>query len=176
MTHGLVRACVLALVGGGAVLAVACAQTQPTIGPSSATCVHETVDGLRPYVPIGRGSAVLVVLSPRMPYALQRWPAMEAKARGLGFTAHALRDPRVALAEWRAAVDAMALPALRCIPALELALARQLGVLHHAPSSLVAHCGHLHPWPILGVMPDDAWAQLLQHRRAQLEEQACHSR
>lgn len=119
------------------------------------------------------GGVVLIVLSPRMPYALQRWPAMQEQAQAVGFNVQPLRDPRIPLAEWQAAVAALGLPELRCVPRLSLPLARTLGLLHHAPSSVVGWCGRWHAWPILGVMPNAAWRRLLQLRRKNLEEAPC---
>lgn len=152
-----------------AVLLLAGTQAEAA-GPA---CVDRRVP-LDAYLSSGT-DVVAVILSPRMPYALQRWPAMAVVAREHGFQAIPLRDPRVPLDEWQAAVAAASLPGLRCIPALDLAVAVARGVLHHAPSSLVARCGHLHPWPILGVMPDTAWARLLMQRHASLGETACHA-
>lgn len=141
--------------------------------PGHASCVATIWPGLQAYLSGQEGALVFILLSPRMPYALQRWPAMRKVAQRAGFRVVPLRDPRVGLAEWQAAVDVVQQPALACIPALDARSARRLGLLHHAPSSLVAACAQLHPWPILGVMPDTTWRQLLQQRLSWLEEHAC---
>ena len=121
----------------------------------------------------GPQAVLIVLLSPRMPYALQEWPRMASQARRLGFSVHAYRDPRVPEAEWQEAVHALQRRDLACTPALELADALQLKLLHHAPSSAVAWCDRWHDWPILGVMPDASWPQLLNHRLEQLKLQDC---
>lgn len=109
-------------------------------------------------------AAVRMVLSPRMPYALQEWRRMRRVAEAAGFAVSALRDPRVPDAEWQAAVRALDLAELARAAVLDEPTARALGVLHHAPSSIVERCGVRHPWPILGVMPDAAWRDLLRQR------------
>ena len=118
-------------------------------------------------------AVVHVVLSPRMPYALREWRRMAASARVAGFPVVAWRDPRVPEAEWQAAIDAAELPELRAAPALALDVAAACQMLNHAPATVVARCGRGHPWPILGVMPDVAWLQLLDARRADLEQVPC---
>ena len=118
-------------------------------------------------------TVVQVVLSPRMPYALKEWRRMEAAARQAGFRVMAFRDPRVPDAEWQDAVMAANLPELRDVPVVALAAARACGVLNHAPATVVARCGRVHPWPILGVMPDQAWLHLLKARSAGLETGSC---
>jgi len=117
--------------------------------------------------------AVLMVLSSRMPYALQEWPRMKRVAKRAGFIVLAARDSRVPSQEWAAAVSARDLFELRDVPVLDEQMGIDLGLLHHAPSSLVVRCGVWHPWPILGVMPDQAWVELLRHRAAQLRERPC---
>lgn len=117
--------------------------------------------------------AVWMLLSPRMPYALQEWPRLARVARAAGFAVRAWRDPRVPQDEWLAAVQAMGHEALRHAPPLPEAQARALGLLNHAPSSAVLRCGQAHPWPILGVMPDAAWRQLLLARAEALETLPC---
>lgn len=116
---------------------------------------------------------VLMVLSPRMPFALQEWPRMRQAARASGFDVLALRDPRVPLDEWTDAVQAAGLPGLTGITPIDPASAARLGLLHHAPSSLVIQGGRAHPWPILGVMADAPWIGLLRQRRSQLEFAQC---
>lgn len=119
------------------------------------------------------GASVLMLLSPRMPWALPEWRRMAATARAAGLQVITLRDARVPLAEWRAATAAARLPELADVPALASAAAQACGLLNHAPTSLVAGCGRVHPWPVWGVMPDAAWRHVLQARRQQLEVVPC---
>lgn len=112
---------------------------------------------------------VRMLLSPRMPYALLEWRRMRQAAEDAGFEVRAERDPRVPDAEWQAAVQALGLAELAGAPVLDEPTAAALGLLHHAPSSLVERCGRRHPWPVLGVMPDAAWRALLRQRLAALE-------
>ncbi|HMN20597.1 MAG TPA: hypothetical protein PKA16_04305 [Ottowia sp.] len=114
-------------------------------------------------------AAVRMVLSPRMPYALLEWRRMRRAAEDAGFRVSALRDPRVPDEEWQAAVRAVDLPELADAPLLDEPTGRALGLLHHAPSSMVERCGTRHPWPILGVMPDAAWLGLLRQRAGTLK-------
>lgn len=152
----IVRAWLVALVFG--VLAVGATDGQAATNGSDAADV--------PVV-------VLMVLSPRMPYALQEWPRMKRVAEGSGFIVLPARDSRVPSGEWAAAVSARHLSELLDVPVLDEQMGVDLGLLHHAPSSLVVRCGIWHPWPILGVMPDQAWLELLAHRTAQLRERPC---
>ncbi|WP_354446547.1 hypothetical protein [Ottowia thiooxydans] len=118
-------------------------------------------------------TTVMVVLSPRMPYALQEWRRMKKAAQDAGYQVTGLRDPRVPLAEWKEAVQASKDTELLNMPAINEIQATAFGALNHIPSSLVIHCGKTHPWPILGVMPDAAWLEVLHSRTAQLEATAC---
>lgn len=120
-----------------------------------------------------RAPALLAVLSPRMVYALKEWPRMAAVARAQGFRLHVLRDARVPLQEWHEAVRAADLPDLRDIEALDEAAAAACQLANHWPAVLVMGCGQVHPWPVLGVMPDEAWRHVLQHRAVWLKEHAC---
>ncbi|MDO5086310.1 MAG: hypothetical protein Q4D74_01720 [Comamonadaceae bacterium] len=108
-----------------------------------------------------------------MPYALQEWPRLARVAQSAGFAVRAWRDPRVPQAEWLAAVQASGHDDLRQTPVMHERYALALGLLNHAPSSVVLRCGQAHPWPILGVMPDAPWRQLLLARAAALKELAC---
>lgn len=108
---------------------------------------------------------VLVLLSPRMPMALQQWPRMRDTAERAGFRVIAMRDPQVPAAEWRAGVEATGQPDLRDATALQESAATTCRLLNHAPSALVGRCGQVHPWPVPGVMPDGAWLAVLQQRR-----------
>lgn len=119
------------------------------------------------------GASVLMLMSPRMPWALPEWRRMAATARAAGLQVITLRDARVPLAEWRAATAAARLPELADVPPLASAAAQACGLLNHAPTSLVAGCGRVHPWPVWGVMPDAAWRHVLQARRQQLETVPC---
>jgi len=114
--------------------------------------------------PTGR-DALLVVLSPRMPYALQEWPRMRDAATAEGFQVIASRDPRVPLPEWDAAVVASGRADLTTAPAVDADAAARCGLFNHFPSALVGRCGQVHSWPVLGVMPDAAWLEVLRRRR-----------
>ncbi len=129
--------------------------------PVPSTCEQ----GLRRSIPTPAAPTVLVVLSPRMPYALQEWPRMRAVAEQAGFQIRAFRDPGVPASEWEASLEAASLPALRAVPALDQQLAADCRLLNHAPSALVGRCGRWHAWPVLGVMPDGAWLAVLKGRR-----------
>lgn len=118
-------------------------------------------------------TVVQMVLSPRMPYALQEWRRMAAVAREAGFQVASFRDPRVPEAEWQDAVAAAGLPELRQTPPLDLEAGQACQVLNHAPATIVARCGRAHAWPILGVMPDQMWLDLLNSRRAALKALPC---
>lgn len=98
---------------------------------------------------------------------------MKRVAERAGFIVLAARDSRVPGQEWSAAVSARGLFELRDVPVLDEQMGMDVGLLHHAPSSLVVRCGVWHPWPILGVMPDQTWVELLRHRAAQLRERPC---
>lgn len=123
--------------------------------------------------PLSAHPTVWMVLSPRMPYALQEWPRMRQAARSIGFDVVALRDPRVPDLEWRAALEVADLPELVSAPPVDEVQAARLGVLNHAPASVVTYCGCWHPWPVLGVMPDQAWLTLLRARQADLSTESC---
>ncbi len=117
--------------------------------------------------------SVHVLLSPRMPYALKEWRRMADVARQAGFRVAAYRDPRVPLPEWRAAVSAEGLDALLTLAPLDLNSAQSCDMLNHAPTAVVARCGHVHPWPVRGVMPESAWRHVLAARLADLETLPC---
>ena len=114
-----------------------------------------------------------ILLSPRMPYAMQEWRRMVTSARTNGFQVVSWRDPRVPDAEWKAAVEAADATALRDAPVLALETAASCGMLNHSPATVVTRCGRSHPWPILGVMPDAAWLEVLATRRTDLEQSPC---
>ena len=114
-----------------------------------------------------------MVLSPRMPYALQEWRRMAGVAREAGFHVVVFRDPRVAQDEWLQAVAAAGAMELTEAPALDPDTGRACQVLNHSPATIVVRCGGAHPWPILGAMPDAAWHGLLQARRTELEAVSC---
>jgi len=118
-------------------------------------------------------TTVLMVLSPRMVYALREWPRMRQAAQDAGFRVLAARDPRVPLAEWWAGIRAAGQPELAFMETVDEHMAVKLGALNHTPASLVARCGQWHPWPVLGVMPDVTWVSVLRAREAQLKEAAC---
>lgn len=110
-------------------------------------------------------ATVFIVLSPRMVYALKEWPRMKVAAEQAGFNVQTLRDPRVPLPEWQAAVSVADVPALEALPAADSAWAARWGLLNHSPSALVSRCDQTHPWPVLGVMPDAAWLSVLEQRK-----------
>lgn len=119
-------------------------------------------------------ATLLMVLSPRMVYALKEWPRMQAVAQAAGFRVLALRDPRVPLDEWQAAVQTLGLHDAATLPPIPLPMAARCGLLNHMPSSLLVRCQRAHPWPVLGVMPDKAWRAVLRQRDEWLKEQACN--
>ena len=118
-------------------------------------------------------TAVMVVLSPRMPYALQEWRRMKKAAEDAGYRVTGLRDPRVPLSEWMDAVQASEDMELTQMPAIDEDQATTWGLLNHIPASVVTRCGKTHPWPVLGVMPDAAWLEVLHSRTSQLGAAAC---
>jgi hypothetical protein len=117
-----------------------------------------------------RVPTVLVVLSPRMPYALQEWERMKALAEQEGFRVEAMRDPRVPPLEWRQAVAAMGVDQLSNLEPVGDDFATRCRLLNHAPASIVGRCGVVHPWLILGVMPDSGWRETLRSRREDLSK------
>ena len=110
----------------------------------------------------------LIVLSPRMPYALREWGRLKDLAEREGFRVVTRRDPRVPESEWRQAQLAVGIEALAHVQPIDGDVAAGCGLLNHAPAALVGRCGAVHPWPILGVMPDNSWRELLQSRLASL--------
>jgi hypothetical protein len=121
--------------------------------------------GLHQSVSPPAAPTVLIVLSPRMPYALQEWPRMRALAEQAGFQIRAFRDPGVPSSEWEAGLEAAGLPELQTAPVLDQQVAADCRLLNHAPSALVGRCDRWHAWPVLGVMPDAAWLAVLNERR-----------
>lgn len=117
---------------------------------------------------------LIIVLSPRMPLALQEWPRMKNLAERAGFKVVTVRDPRVPAAEWKQAVQAAGQDELRHAPAIDESDAAALGLLNHSPATLVVRCGRVHPWPILGVMPDNHWSSVLKARTQQLGAHECN--
>jgi hypothetical protein len=115
------------------------------------------------------GGAVLMVLSPRMVYALKEWRRMRDAAAMAGLSVVVSRDPRVGPQEWAGAVSAADVSELADIPVVEAEAAGGCGLLNHFPSALVGRCGRPHAWPILGVMPSAAWRSLLVDRREAVE-------
>lgn len=135
----------------------------PALGGEAARVTEDSLHGHPTVV------SVTIVLSPRMPYALKEWPRMKAVAQSVGYQVVGLRDPRVPEAEWAAAVESVGDSELMNLPKIDEAYAARLGVLNHAPASLLTCKGKTHPWPILGVMPDSAWLAVLRARASQLE-------
>lgn len=163
-----------------ALLALACtapgatqAQSQSTPHiPAMPTACEQALAAAHLAVP-RTGASVLMLLSPRMPYALPEWRRMAASARAAGLQVLTLRDARVPADEWRSATTASGLPELAGVPALDSSAAQACGLLNHAPTSLVAGCGRVHPWPVWGVMPDAAWRHVLLARERDLEAEPC---
>lgn len=109
---------------------------------------------------------VIMLLSPRMVYSLLEWSRMRQAAEAIGYRVLSWKDPRVPDEEWRAALASPASTlndpyALHAMPARCQWLWR--GV-NHLPMSFVSLGSQLHPWPVWGVMPDEAWREALQFR------------
>ncbi|MEO9150259.1 MAG: hypothetical protein ABI212_12960 [Burkholderiaceae bacterium] len=112
---------------------------------------------------------VYLVVSPRMPYALKEWARMRRGAKAAGFSVVTFRDPRVEDGEWQAAVEAAGVPAARgLLPLRNPALIEAFGGLNHFPIALLTCGDRTHPWPILGVMPDATFVEVLRQRLEQL--------
>lgn len=164
----------IGVTAGAAFLAMAPACGASVPWPArEAVCTAERVGGDRDAA--GDAQAVraqlVVVLSPRMVYALREWPRLRDQAQAAGFDVRGLRDPRVPEAEWQSAVMAAGLPELATWPVPSLSSWPGTHVRNHWPMAWVRWQGCTHPWPILGVMPDAAWLQLLRERLEDL--QAC---
>ncbi|MDR2129054.1 MAG: hypothetical protein LBP52_08320 [Burkholderiaceae bacterium] len=126
--------------------------------------------------PAAAAPAIVMVLSPRMVYALQEWPRMKAAARAAGFDVTGVRDPQTPAGEWAQLGRVTFLTDLALIAPMSAALQADFarhGALNHMPSTLVYWCGKPHPWPVLGVMPDKPWINALQARATQLKQQPC---
>ncbi len=119
---------------------------------------------------------LLYVWSPRMALSAQHaaTAAQQAQATGLGFVA--LHDAQVGHAELSAALARMAqnsAPAQqssasvlgRSLPLCAPALIER-GAQRHFPTAWVLQHTGLHPRPIVGAMPAQAWALSLQQRMA----------
>ena len=137
-------------------------------GEPASVCISE---GNSPN--LDRRPQLMMVLSPRMPYALKEWRRMSRVAEQAGFKVLVVRDPRVPLSEWEAAVRAVEEPELVHVSVIEQAQAEALGALNHSPASVVSQCKKSHPWPILGVMPDGPWLSVLRARESQLAQSVC---
>lgn len=139
-----------------------------SLSPSVSGCAQEE----REHVARERTN-VMMILSPRMPYALKEWRRMKKTAEDAGFKVVAVRDPRVPAEEWQAAVQAADVPELMQVPAIDYDHAAAFDALNHAPASLVSRCTQTHPWPVLGVMPDGPWLEVLRAREVQLKQIVC---
>lgn len=160
------------VVAGAALLATAPASGASAPWPArEAVCAAVRAGGDASAGPQAARAQLLVVLSPRMVYALREWPRLRDQAQAAGFDVHGVRDPRVPEAEWHAAVAAAGLSELAAWPAARLTDWPGTQVRNHWPMAWVRWQGRTHPWPILGVMPDAAWLQLLRERLEDL--QAC---
>lgn len=122
-----------------------------------------------------REPSLVMLLSPRMPYAVLEWARLKAVAERTGFRVHVLRDARVPDSEWMEAARATQQAPLRQIPAMPESVAASCGLLNHFPATLVLGHGCLHPWPVLGVMPDAQWSSVLRHRLSALQEMGCQA-
>lgn len=158
---------------------VLCALLMVTL-PSAAQAYPGTVEHVSPCDHMklaahfeGERVTLLAVLSPRMVYALKEWPRMQVVAEQAGYSVRVKRDPRVPKAEWQDAAESQGLRAIKDIEAMDEQLAAMCGLLNHAPSVLIGRCGIVHPWPILGVMPDAQWSAVLRSRASALDNQAC---
>ncbi len=108
-----------------------------------------------------------VWLSPRMPMAMREWPRMHAVAREMGFEVRIHRDPQVGEAEWAGATAASAWPMTVLGAVMTSSLSKP--VVQHFPTAIITSAGSTtpHPWPLQGVMPNDAWRRQLQLRLTQ---------
>ncbi len=105
-----------------------------------------------------------------MVLSMGEWPRLRMVAAREGFEVQAVRSPDVPQREWDDAVERSAWSsddrvAVRSAPA---ACHSWLRSLNHFPHGVVMHGPQTHPWPILGVMPDQAWIDSLAFRRAAL--------
>lgn len=158
------------VVAGAALLATATAPGASAPWPArEAVCAAVRAGGDAALDPQAARAQLLVVLSPRMVYALREWPRLRDQAQAAGFDVHGVRDPRVPEAEWHAAVAAAGLSELAAWPAARLTDWPGTQVRNHWPMAWVRWQGRSHPWPILGVMPDAAWLQLLRERLEDLQ-------
>ncbi|TXK26252.1 hypothetical protein FVQ98_14890 [Ottowia sp. GY511] len=98
---------------------------------------------------------------------------MQVTAEDDGFQVLAMRDPRIPDGEWAQALTKVASDGLTDIGLIAQTTAADCGLLNHTPSALVGRCGAVHPWPILGVMPSDFWADTLHSRLGQLAGEGC---
>jgi hypothetical protein len=109
---------------------------------------------------------VIMLLSPRMVYTLLEWTRMRRAAEALGFRVLSWKDPRVPEAEWQSALASPV--ATTTDPEALLAMPAQCDSLwrgmNHSPMSFVLLGAHLHPWPVWGVMPEEAWSEALRFR------------
>lgn len=114
---------------------------------------------------------VVALLSPRMVYSLQAWPRMKSEAEALGFRVAAWRDPRIPEIEWRAALDTEALSRSNSVEveALQEGCLAQWMPIDHVPLTRVLWRGHVHRWPVWGVMTSQAWEETLRNRLASLK-------
>jgi hypothetical protein len=91
---------------------------------------------------------------------------MKQAAEILGYRVLTWKDPRVPEAEWRAALTS---PAARmndpdALHAMPSNCPLIWHGVNHSPTSFVLLGSHIHPWPVWGVMPDEAWREALHFR------------
>lgn len=123
--------------------------------------------------PLEGRATVTMVLSPRMVYSLREWRRMRSGAERAGYRVDTRLDPRVPVSEWRSAALAQGEAELENLPFIDLVDAAALDLLNHAPAASVAWDGRSHPWPILGIMPNQAWLSLLEARLQALRRTEC---
>jgi len=109
---------------------------------------------------------VIMLLSPRMVYTLLEWSRMRQVAEALGYRVLSWKDPRVPDAEWQAALvsSASTMTDPDALHAMPIGCQSLWRGVNHSPMSFVLLGAHLHPWPVWGVMPDEAWRETLEFR------------
>jgi hypothetical protein len=109
-----------------------------------------------------------------MVYSLTEWPRMRRAAVSEGFDVIAWWSPLLSEGEGAAAAlnaGWHASEIVSVVPAPE-ACADLVARPNHFPYGVVVDQGRAHAWPILGVMPDDAWIESLLWRQRALRQVA----
>lgn len=114
---------------------------------------------------------VVAMLSPRMVFSLLEWASMAREAQALGFRVRAWRDPRVPEPEWLLALSSEAFSKSGAPDPAPLPpdCMDQWSPIDHLPLTRVLREGHLHRWPIWGVMTPEAWRDSLLNRLETLQ-------